>query len=169
MTDLEALLASTVSAAVSATKEALYPVGSLYYNATDGTDPALLLGFGTWSAYAAGRVPVGIDPLDSDFSTAGNTGGAKTHTLTTNEMPSHWHTVVSRMNQTTGANLGSQFGISRSWTAGSNNYQITATNTQNATTAQLNTEAPGALPTGGGAPHNNLQPYVALYIWQRIA
>ena len=48
----------------------IYPVGSIYINATNSTNPGTLLGFGTWAAFGAGKVPVGIDSSDSDFDTA---------------------------------------------------------------------------------------------------
>lgn len=50
---------SYVDAAITATKSALYPVGSIYANATDNTNPGTLLGFGTWSAFGASRMMVG--------------------------------------------------------------------------------------------------------------
>ena len=49
------------------TLQAVYPVGSVYINASVATNPGTLLGFGTWVAFGAGRVPVGIDSSDSDF------------------------------------------------------------------------------------------------------
>jgi hypothetical protein len=70
----------------------LYPVGSVYINAAVSTNPGTLLGFGTWAAFGAGRVLVGLDAGDVDFDTVEETGGAKTHTLTVDEMPSHTHT-----------------------------------------------------------------------------
>jgi hypothetical protein len=54
-----------------------YPVGSIYMNAAVATNPATLLGFGTWVAFGAGKVPVGIDAADSDFNTVEGTGGTK--------------------------------------------------------------------------------------------
>jgi hypothetical protein len=59
----------------------LYPVGSVYINASVSTNPGTLLGFGTWAAFGAGRVLVGLDAGDVDFDTVEETGGAKTHTL----------------------------------------------------------------------------------------
>ena len=56
----------------------IYPIGSIYINATDSTNPATLLGFGTWTAFGAGRVPVGFDAGQVEFDTAEETGGAKT-------------------------------------------------------------------------------------------
>jgi hypothetical protein len=56
---------------------AVYPVGSLYFS-TNSTNPATSLGFGTWSAFGAGRVPVGFDSGQTEFDTDEETGGAKT-------------------------------------------------------------------------------------------
>lgn len=56
---------------------AAWPVGSIFLSAVS-TNPATLLGFGTWSAIGAGRVLIGIDAGDADFDTLGETGGAKT-------------------------------------------------------------------------------------------
>ena len=70
----------------------IYPVGSIYMNANVSTNPGTLLGFGTWTAYAAGRVPVGIAGSGT-FDTLDKTGGAETdaHTLALSEIPSHNH------------------------------------------------------------------------------
>jgi len=126
---------------------AAWPVGSVYINATDDTNPATLLGFGTWLAFGEGRVIVGVDADDEDetnnFSTAGSTGGAKTHQLTVDEMPSHRHT-----------------------TPGSDN---SAALQYGAPTDDFG-EADGFSGyTGGDEPHNNLQPYIVVYMWKRTA
>lgn len=78
--------------------KALYPVGSIYMNATNSTNPGTLLGFGTWQELAPGRVLMGAGTgTDSNTTsqtfTAGTTTGEYTHTLTTTEMPSHGHSV----------------------------------------------------------------------------
>ena len=67
-----------------------FPIGSVFL-AVVSTSPATLLGYGTWSAFGAGRMLVGRDAGDVDFDTAEETGGAKTHTLTSAETPSHTH------------------------------------------------------------------------------
>lgn len=56
----------------------MYPVGSIYVNMSSSTNPATLLGFGTWTAIA-GRFLVGIDGTQAEFNTIGATAGVKTH------------------------------------------------------------------------------------------
>lgn len=82
-----AFVTSAITAAVAATKAALFPVGSIYTNSTDSTNPATLLGFGTWVAFGAGRVPVGFDAGNALFNSAEETGGSYDATLV-----SHTHT-----------------------------------------------------------------------------
>ena len=56
----------------------LWPVGSIFISVV-ATNPAILLGFGTWVAFGTGRFLVGIDTSDADFDVVKETGGAKTH------------------------------------------------------------------------------------------
>lgn len=145
---------ATASATTLATSESiktyvdsatnLYPVGSIYMNASNSSNPSTLLGFGTWVAFGAGRVPVGIDATQSEFNTGEKTGGAKTHTLTEQEIPSHSHS------------LGS---------FGNNPYSGTFSASSSLT--NQGTRSTGA--TGGGQSHNNLQPYIVVYMWKRTA
>jgi hypothetical protein len=132
-----------VTAAITAVQAALYPVGSIYTNATVSTNPATLLGFGTWAAYAEGRVPVG-KASSGTFDTLNATGGAETHTLSTAEMPAHTH---GYQKHTGGSNLSI--------------HDIAHTVTSYATTQTTS--------TGGGGAHNNLQPYIVVYMWKRTA
>ena len=126
----------------------VYPVGSIYINASDGTNPGTLLGFGTWVAFGAGRVPVGIDATQTEFDTAGETGGAKTHTLTLSEIPSHRHEVGSKDSSAGDGGAFNeefveQYGDTTNGPAVPTSYQ------------------------GGGSAHNNLQPYIVVYMWKR--
>ena len=121
--------------------EKVYPVGSIYINATVNTNPATLLGFGTWVAFGAGKVIVGLDSSDTDFDTAEETGGAKTHTLTTSEIPSHTHSLSTSDNP-----------------GGTGAIEVAG----GAPTSTQTTQA-----TGGGGAHNNLQPYIVAYMWKR--
>ena len=71
----------------------IYPVGALY-TSSKSTDPGTIFG-GTWTR-VKGKVIVGVDENDTDFKTVKATGGEKTHTLTTAEMPSHQHKSATR-------------------------------------------------------------------------
>lgn len=124
----------------------MYPVGSLYFNGSAATSPATLLGFGTWARFGEGRVIVSQQAADADFDTAGDTGGAKTHTLTVAEMPAHTHNQGIRNTSTAG-------------TAG----------VQGGSTANNATIANGVPTTGGGGAHNNMPPFIVGYVWIRTA
>ena len=127
-----------------------YPIGSVYINASNSTNPASLLGFGTWSAFGAGKVMVGLDAGDTSFDTAGETGGEKTHTLTVAEMPSHNHN---------SGDLDNAVGT-RSWGTGPDRFSI-----GNVTGYPIGT----IVNKGGGQAHNNLPPYIVVYFWKRTA
>ena len=140
----------TTLTGVTATIANAYPVGSLYMNATNATNPGTLLGFGTWAAFGEGRVLIGIDSSDTDFDTAEETGGSKTHTLTESQIPSHRHQVGS-----TDSSAG--FG-------GAAGNQEFVQNFGSGIGTPCNTSF-----TGGGSAHNNVQPYIVVYMWKRTA
>lgn len=110
----------------------------------DALDHSNFLGF-KWQQIGQGRVPVGLNTSDSDFNTIGKMGGEKTHTLTINEMPKHSHSYTKITDQSYFNNNGS--GII-------SGYYNTTPNTGTA---------------GGDKPHNNLQPYIVMAFWKRIA
>jgi len=131
------------AALTAATINALvYPVGSIYFNAAVATNPNTLLGFGTWAAYGGGRVMVGVHSSGT-FDGLNETGGAETHTLTTAEIPAHTHTYGK---STTTENMSI--------------HDITGL--RGAATANTGS-------TGGGDAHNNIQPYITVYMWKRTA
>lgn len=72
-------------------RDIFYPVGSIYMS-TSPVNPGSFMG-GTWVAWGNGRVPVGYNSSDSDFSTSEKTGGSKTITLSASQIPSHTHTL----------------------------------------------------------------------------
>lgn len=121
-----------------------WPVGSIFIAAVS-TNPATLLGGGTWARYGQGRVLVSQDSGQAEFDTVNETGGAKTHTLTTAEIPSHTHTLFGTVQAANGTQRRQLTDIAN----GDNNVQ--------------------SGPTGGGGAHNNLQPYIVVYMWQRTA
>ena len=141
----------------------IYPVGAVYTSVVS-TSPATLFGFGTWAAFAAGRVLVGIDAGQTEFDTVEETGGAKTHTLQTTEIPAHTHIQDAHTHNflprtaTTGGVTSIVTGtLDTSSTIGGSNQP----HVQAATAVNQN--------TGGGGAHNNLQPYIVVYIWKRTA
>lgn len=129
----------------------VYPVGSLYINASDSTNPATLLGFGTWEAFGQGRVMVG-KASSGTFATAGATGGAETHTLTTTEMPIHNHNLSRPV-----------------WYYGDGDPTGSDIYGTVASTTKIVSSASQIDNTGGDSAHNNLQPYVVVYMWKRTA
>lgn len=121
----------------------IYPVGSIYMNASVATNPGTLLGFGTWTEFGAGRVPVGKAAAGT-FDTAGSTGGAETHSLTANQNGPHTHSFYTNAS---GGTVGN-----------------------NATFGGTDSVANGAMTSSGlGTAHNNLQPYIVVYMWVRTA
>ena len=123
----------------------VYPIGSIYLT-TNSVNPSNLIG-GTWVRFGNGRTLVGVNESDTDFSTVEKTGGEKTHLLTVNEMPSHSHNLV----------LNSYYS-----NAGGNDSFAKEGYYDN-TTSKTTTK------TGGGQAHNNLQPYITVYMWKRTA
>lgn len=139
----------TITAAdigISAIFLAAHPVGDIYLS-VNPTNPGTLYG-GTWVAWGSGRVPVGVNTSDTDFKTVEKTGGAKTHTLTVQEIPNHAHDLNAVNEGVDNPNGGYHPG----WTF---NKQYTA---------QVMSAS-----TGGGRAHNNLQPYITCYMWKRTA
>jgi len=143
-----------------------YPVGSKYTNFSDGTNPATLLGFGTWERIAKGKVVVGVDSTDTDFNTAEKTGGEKTHTLTDAEMPSHNHsgTTGNDSHTHTVTDKYYVYGIN----AGPGGGDDFGYNSATRTTSE-NTHNHSISTAGSDNAHNNLQPYITAYIWKRTA
>ena len=131
-----------------------------------------------------GRVVVGKDGSQTEFDAMGETGGAKTHTLTTAEMPSHTHVQDAHthvqnahnhgvtdpghsLTQTARSAAGSGGSIATASSGGTVGVwgaqvtQYTGISIQNATPTNQNTVATNHS-TGGGGAHNNLQPYIVL-------
>ena len=132
-----------------------YPVGSIYIS-ENSTSPEELFG-GEWEQLKD-RFLLGT----GDTYTAGITGGEATHTLTINEMPNHNHSL---------------YGHTFNWGVGSGlNYPVTASDfsayagypTNNALVTDQNRWSVSSF-AGGSQPHNNMPPYVTVYMWKRTA
>lgn len=118
----------------------LYPVGSIYISA-NSTSPASLFG-GTWEQIQ----DVFLLAAGSKYQ-FGSTGGEATHKLTVDEMPSHTHSMISpAVNTRVDAGDGNYWPILYDPNAGNNSLMKAA---------------------GGSAAHNNMPPYLAVYVWVR--
>lgn len=122
------------------TAQGAYPVGAIYLSVTD-VNPASLFG-GTWERIG-GRFLLGADGTYA----AGSTGGEAAHQLTTSEMPSHNHTLDNY--NTTG---------------GTTSSMTVQANDKKGYSGNVNT-----LYTGGNKAHNNMPPYLAVYMWKRVS
>ena len=110
----------------------LYAVIGVIYGAGDGSTTFNIPDY-------RGRVPVGFSPGETEFATLGQRGGAKRHTLTVDEIPSHDHEPRSGWGPGGGLGLG--------WS------RVDGNNPRNSWGRTVS--------AGGGQSHNNLQPYIA--------
>ncbi len=160
------------TAFVTTALQALYPVGSIYINASVSTNPGTLLGFGTWSAYAAGRVLVGFNSSNTLFDTAEETGGSADAVLV-----SHTHTQNSHQHFAFNTDTGvpydyvtssevSNYAVQGGTTA--ERYTISGSST--AASVGLTSSATPTISTDGSSGTNaNYQPYITVYMWKRTA
>ena len=164
-----AYVTSAITTAVAATKEALFPVGTIYTQAGVSTNPGTLLGFGTWTAFGTGRTLVGIDGSDTAFDTLEETGGSADATLV-----SHTHTATSSVTDPSHAHLSAQgtefpiYAVSGTATGpngartGDPHGKTEAVTTGITVSTTNSTE-------GSSATNANLQPYIVVYMWKRTA
>lgn len=120
--------------------DTLYPVGAHYITTTED-NPQVLFGRGVWAKVAAGKTLLGANST----YTLGSTGGESTHTLTVNELASHSHNTSRVTHSRNGDNDGTK------------DYGRPSTNSGVYTGY-----------TGGGAAHNNMQPYIKVIVWKRV-
>lgn len=121
-----------------------YPIGKIYIT-VGNENPNETVG-GTWIKFGSGKCLVGVDTSQTEFNVVEKIGGEKTHTLTIEEMPNHTH-----IEKYVGVNWY-QHGTSGDWNISSalEPYRETGN-------------------TGGDKSHNNLQPYITVYMWKRTA
>lgn len=136
-----------------------YPVGTIYETTSTDLDTITKMGThfgGTWEVYGAGAVTV-AKSADTEFDTIGETGGTKTHTLQTTEIPSHTHTVTQ--NYTRYASTGNNVPTV------SNSIHLSSVGSAFDNTDRVVTTSG----TGSGNAHNNLQPYIVVFRYRRTA
>lgn len=170
------------------TLDSVYPVGSIYISVNDSFNPNDVFP-GTWVSFGKGRTLVGVDRSDLEFQSSEDTGGEKTHTLTVEELPAHDHGAITTVKSKSltgkvwnfagqGASNGpgnSTSGVFRKGgdancfypsatktaTGISDGFTLDATHDHTASTVVGN--------TGSGTAHNNMMPYITVYMWKRTA
>ncbi len=149
-----------------AVANAVYPVGSIYMS-VNSTNPSTLFG-GQWEQLKD-KFLLGC----GDIYQNGTTGGEASHVLTTSEMPSHNHSA------STNSTGGHRHTFKGWWTTkgdGSATYACVARTQQNDpveygsfATAGEHSHTVTVNNTGGGQSHNNMPPYLSVYMWKRIS
>ena len=142
-----------IDAAITAVKAALFPVGAIY-TAIVSTNPGTLLGFGTWTAFGAGRVPVGFDAGNALFDAAEETGGSANAIVV-----SHTHSI---------SDPGHAHTYARPSTGPVNFGDFAQTDAASDTTSSAFTGI--TIQSAGSSGTNaNYQPYITVYMWKRTA
>ena len=172
---------TTLASAVSAA----WPVGSIFMSIS-ATNPATLLGIGTWVRFGEGKMLVSQQSTDADFDVAEETGGSKTHTQTAAELATHTHTQDAH-NHTQDththtdsghahaerglANGGTTFPVSSGVVAaqigGATTESASAVISSNIATNQAATATNQN--TGSSTAMNIMNPYIVVYMWKRTA
>lgn len=163
--------ALATTAFVQAALQSLHPVGSIYINATNATNPGTLFGFGTWTAFGAGRVPVGFNASNALFDTAEETGGSAdaitvshTHTASTGTASLTGTLTTTTVPFTSGSGIVS---VENSGSAFNGNSGVTTF--RSATVDASHSHSFTTDSTGSSGTNANYQPYITVYMWKRTA
>lgn len=161
---------SEVDTLISNVKQALYPIGCIYTEIT-GTNPNTTFGFGTWVAFGAGKVPVGLDSGDTDFNTPEETGGAKTvagaphsHVLSDNGQAQ-----IYFVNSTGADVLVIRRITAASWSPTISNSTSIAMHTYSGSASTVGAALTGSTDSATPSATSVVQPYIVVYMWKRTA
>tara|TARA_A100001011_G_C14299809_1_gene840227 strand:+ start:1322 stop:1771 length:450 start_codon:yes stop_codon:yes gene_type:complete len=121
-----------------------YPIGAIYMNANRSDSPNRYIGYGTWSKFAEGRVLISADSTETSVPINESPSGSLSHTLVANDLPAHKHNFHR---------------IGNNERDKDNGFAMTAES--GSSTDRFSNS------TGGGGSHNNVQPYVTVYMWER--
>jgi hypothetical protein len=130
----------------------IYPVGSIYMS-VNNVDPSIMFG-GTWE-----QIKDRFLLASGNTYANGATGGEATHTLTTQEMPTHTHGITGETAPLAYPNATRQL-----MTGGTENFTLSDSTLELPLTVYAE-----ASDEGGGQAHNNMPPYFAVNIWVRRA
>lgn len=150
----------------SSSLEKVYPVGSIYMSIVS-TNPSELFGFGTWEAMPAGRVLLAQGIASWGTYNAGSMGGEASHILSVGEMPIHnhsaWTDAQGNHAHTYLYSLGGNVNAAALFgSINKGSYQSTSTNGNHGHSVGIGN-------AGSSQAHNNMQPYIAVYMWKRTA
>jgi microcystin-dependent protein len=158
-----------VDAAIEATKEALHPVGSFYFTGGN-TNPASLLGFGTWTQRAQGLALFGVgtgtdqNAVEKTIA-AGANAGEYEHTLTEAELEPHTHVQSSHAHGATSYGID----VSKRTVAEGSDFLVVDDVTLDSGGASTGGATATNQSTGGGDAFNVTPPSFGLYVWERTA
>ena len=171
--DAQTLTNKTISGASNTLSvlSAAWPIGAVFTSAVS-TNPATLLGFGTWSAIASGKMLIGLDSGDATMDTAEETGGAKTVTIGQTNLPN-----ISTGAGTAHTHIQNAHSHTVTWsTSGADTYVTGAGadangpfNTSSTTATNQNESAHTHSLGGSGTALNVMNPFFVVYFWKRTA
>lgn len=148
------LQSENVQDAIDEIFDKIYPIGSIYMSVSS-TNPTELFG-GTWVAWGAGRVPIGVNASDNDFNSAEKTGGSKTQAL------------FAAIGATNNDSSTIGYAVGNPISNKSYLYSVKGTSTtQNIPASQVNYST--AVYQSNGNNPSTIQPYITCYMWKRTA
>tara|TARA_X000001382_G_scaffold8143_1_gene5926 strand:+ start:5541 stop:6218 length:678 start_codon:yes stop_codon:yes gene_type:complete len=164
----DAITAAKIAA--GALTDVVYPIDSIFITVTNYADSAAVvsaIGGTTWDAFGAGRVLVGQKSSDSDFNVAEEEGGAKTVTLSQAQMNhNHIWTTTGGSGADLSIALTSNGNRNNTFDGNGDSRELTS---DGALSGTNHTDNNRELDSTSVTAHDNLQPYIVVYMWKRTA
>lgn len=149
-----------------------FPIGSIKITTTS-TNPGTYMG-GTWAAFGAGRVLVGLDAGQTEFDTVLETGGSKTHTLTEAELAAHRHQAFANETASSGGDevapsATNSVARERTASSGDSDYNLKNKGIGGGNPTTTDSTVGRTSEVGTSTPFSILPPYIVCYFWRRTA